>query len=84
MLSNRGGTGEKSLPPRTDLPPIVKDIPSRPPEGFPKFDPTKPDATDFQLQQAVVVAKAMAADNSKGRVTFYYLVAKELGKLKSL
>ena len=30
------------------------------------------------------VAKAMAGDNSKGRVTFYYLVAKELGKLKSL
>ncbi|MBN8927689.1 MAG: S41 family peptidase [Rhodospirillales bacterium] len=64
VLSNRGGTGEKSLPPRTDLPPIVKDIPSRPPEGFPKFDPTKPDATDFQLQQAVVVAKAMAAQKS--------------------
>jgi hypothetical protein len=29
-------------------------------------------------------AKAMAADHSKGRVTFYYLVAKELGKLGSL
>lgn len=30
------------------------------------------------------VAKAMAADRTKGRVTFYYLVAKELGKLGSL
>lgn len=30
------------------------------------------------------VAKAMAADNSKGRVTFYYLVAKELNKLATL
>jgi len=30
------------------------------------------------------VAKAMAGDHSKGRVTFYYLVAKELGKLDSL
>ncbi|HMM65096.1 MAG TPA: DUF2853 family protein [Mesorhizobium sp.] len=30
------------------------------------------------------VAKVMADDRSKGRVTFYYLVAKELGKLKSL
>ena len=30
------------------------------------------------------VAKAMAGDRSKGRVTFYYLVAKELGKLQSL
>lgn len=28
--------------------------------------------------------KAMSADRSKGRVTFYYLVAKELGKLGSL
>jgi len=30
------------------------------------------------------VAKAMADDRSKGRVTFYYLVAKELGKLQSI
>ena len=30
------------------------------------------------------VAKAMAADRTKERVTFYYLVAKELGKLGSL
>jgi hypothetical protein len=29
-------------------------------------------------------AKAMAADSSKSRVTFYYLVAKDLGKLDSL
>lgn len=28
--------------------------------------------------------KAMAADNTKSRVTFYYLVAKDLGKLGSL
>ena len=28
--------------------------------------------------------KAMHADHSKGRVTFYYLVAKDLGKLSSL
>lgn len=30
------------------------------------------------------VAKTMAADHSKHRVTFYYLVAKDLGKLGSL
>lgn len=30
------------------------------------------------------VAKTMADDRSKGRVTFYYLVAKELGKIDSL
>ena len=28
--------------------------------------------------------KAMAADNTKSRVTFYYLVAKDLGKLGAL
>ncbi|WP_157015794.1 DUF2853 family protein [Mesorhizobium xinjiangense] len=28
--------------------------------------------------------EAMSADNSKSRVTFYYLVAKDLGKLGSL
>lgn len=28
--------------------------------------------------------KALGADNTKSRVTFYYLVAKELGKLGSL
>jgi hypothetical protein len=30
------------------------------------------------------VAKTMAADHTKSRVTYYYLVAKELGKLASL
>ncbi|HEV7317993.1 MAG TPA: DUF2853 family protein [Ensifer sp.] len=29
-------------------------------------------------------AKAMSADRSKSRVTFYYLVAKNLGKLQAL
>jgi carboxyl-terminal processing protease len=64
VLSNQGGTGDKALPPRTDLPPIAKQLPDKPPEGFPKFDLTKPDETDFQLQQAVVLAKAMAAQKS--------------------
>ena len=53
MLTNQGGTGTQALPPRTDLPPIAKQIPDKPPEDFPKFDPAKPDQTDFQLQQAV-------------------------------
>jgi hypothetical protein len=52
------------VPPRTDLPPIVKQIPDKPPEGFPKFDPAKPSDTDFQLQQALVVVKAMAGQKS--------------------
>jgi carboxyl-terminal processing protease len=64
VLKNQGGTGEVVLPPRTDLPPIAKEIPDKPPEGFPKFDPAKPDQTDFQLQQAVVLARAMAAQKT--------------------
>jgi carboxyl-terminal processing protease len=64
ILSNTGGTPATTLPPRTDLPPISKQIPDKPPEGFPKFDPLKPDETDFQLQQAVVLAEAMIRQKS--------------------
>ena len=39
------------------------------------------DAADTAVAAA---AKAMSADRSKSRVTFYYLVAKELGKLETL
>jgi carboxyl-terminal processing protease len=60
VLTNRGGTPQATLPPRTDLPAIAKEIPDKPPEGFPAFDPAKPSETDFQLQQALVVARAMA------------------------
>jgi carboxyl-terminal processing protease len=63
VLQNRGGTPDAQPAPRSDLPTIVKDIPNEPPEGFPKFDPAKPDDTDYQLQEALVVAKAMAAQN---------------------
>jgi carboxyl-terminal processing protease len=63
VLKNQGGTPDAPLPPRADLPPIAKEIPAKPPEGFPKFDPAKPDDTDFQLQQAVLLARAMAAQN---------------------
>ena len=59
VLTNQGGTPQQAAPPRNDLPPIAKEIPSKPPENFPQFDPAKPE-TDFQLQQALVVAKAMA------------------------
>ena len=64
VLTNQGGTGPAALPPRTDLPPITKQIPEKPPEDFPKYDASKPDETDFQLQQAVVLAQAMAAQKS--------------------
>jgi carboxyl-terminal processing protease len=64
VLGNEGGTTTQDLPPRTDLPPIVKQIPDKPPENFPKFDPAKPDETDFQLQEALVVVKSMAGQKS--------------------
>jgi carboxyl-terminal processing protease len=60
-LSNTGGTGQAAAPPRNDLPPVAKEIPKLPPANFPAFDPAKPD-TDFQLQQALVVLKAMSAE----------------------
>jgi len=64
VLSNSGGTPAQALPPRTDLPPVAKLIPEKPPEGFPKFDPLKPDETDFQLQEALVLAQAMVRQKS--------------------
>lgn len=57
-LSNIGGTPVGSLAPRTDLPAMVKNIPKKPPEGAPAFDPAKPE-TDFQLQEALAVLHAM-------------------------
>jgi carboxyl-terminal processing protease len=63
VLKNQGGTPDAPPAPRNDLPPIAKELPAKPPEGFPKFDPAKPDDTDFQLQQALVLAKAMAAQS---------------------
>ena len=66
MLKNQGGASDVGVGLRADLPPIAKSIPSRPPEGFPEFNPAKPDDTDFQLQQALVLAKAMAAGQGHG------------------
>ncbi|HEX4173411.1 MAG TPA: S41 family peptidase [Acetobacteraceae bacterium] len=63
VLKNEGGTPDVAPAPRTDLPPIAKELPTKPPQSFPKFDASKPDDTDFQLQEAVVLAKAMAAQN---------------------
>jgi carboxyl-terminal processing protease len=61
VLKNEGGAPNIGAGQRTDLPPIARTIPSKPPKDFPESDPTKPDDTDFQLQQALVVANAMAA-----------------------
>jgi carboxyl-terminal processing protease len=66
VLTNAGGTPDIGLAPRTDLPAVAKVIPSTPPEDFPAFDPAKPDATDFQLQQALVIARAMTPVSKHG------------------
>jgi carboxyl-terminal processing protease len=66
ILSNSGGTPQQSAPPRTDLPAIAKEIPNKPPENWPAFDPTKP-ATDFQLQQALTVVRAMSVKSAAQR-----------------
>ena len=66
-LRNQGGTPQPATPPaRTDLPPIAKDIPKLPPENQPAFDATKPE-TDFQLQEALVVLRAMAQQRRAAR-----------------
>ena len=61
VLKSGGGTSDRDEVPRTDLPPIARTIPSRPPKDFPEFDPNKPDATDFQLQQGLAIAKAIVS-----------------------
>jgi carboxyl-terminal processing protease len=65
VLENEGGTPDTGEEPRTDLPPIAKEIPNKPPKDFPEFDPSKPDDTDFQLRQALTVARAMATKQSR-------------------
>lgn len=64
IITNQGGTAPDTIAPRDDLPPIVSEIPKKPPEDFPKFDPLKPDSTDFQLVQGLAVARAMIAQKS--------------------
>ena len=59
ILRNSGGTAAPAEP-RNDLPPLAKEIPSKPPESWPAFDAAKP-STDFQLQEAVKLVDAMAA-----------------------
>ena len=64
-IKNQGGTPpDAAAPPRTDLPPIASSIPKLPPETWPAFDAAKPD-TDYQLQQGLVVVRAMAAQQQR-------------------
>ena len=65
-LRNQGGTPQAAPVPRTDLPPIARDIPKLPPEGFPTFDPAKPD-TDFQLKEGEAVLTSMVSQRRASR-----------------
>jgi carboxyl-terminal processing protease len=62
VIDDAGGTSDNDEP-RADLLPILKSIPDRPPKDFPEFDPARPE-TDFQLQQALVIARAMATSQT--------------------
>jgi carboxyl-terminal processing protease len=58
-ISNAGGTRAEA-PRRPDLQ-TADGIPQKPPKDWPKFDPAKPD-TDFQLHEALILARHLAAD----------------------
>jgi carboxyl-terminal processing protease len=59
ILSNPDEAKPVPAPPPTDLPAGAQQIPKLPPENWPTLDITKP-ATDFQLQQGLVLVRAMA------------------------
>jgi carboxyl-terminal processing protease len=63
-ISNSGGVTNVS-PARPELP-IAAGIPDKPPKDWPKFDPAKSD-TDFQLHEALILVRRMAADGSLGQ-----------------
>ena len=65
-LTNSGGTPQDVAPARNDLPTMVHDVPKMPPEGWPTYDPIKPD-TDFQLQQGLAVVRAMPTSKRASR-----------------
>jgi carboxyl-terminal processing protease len=58
VLTSEGGKTPVSPPPPVDLPAAAQQIPRLPPVGWPKLDPARP-ATDFQLQQGLVLVRAM-------------------------
>jgi carboxyl-terminal processing protease len=66
-LKNEGASAPTKPPaPRDDIPPQAKDIASKPPANWPKFDLTKPE-TDYQLQQGIVLVHDMAQQRHASR-----------------
>jgi carboxyl-terminal processing protease len=60
ILSNKGSSAAAPAASPADLPPAAQQIPSLPPEGWPALDAKNPE-TDFQLQQGLLLVRAMAA-----------------------
>jgi carboxyl-terminal processing protease len=60
ILTVPGNNKPPPAPIATALPAVAQQIPKLPPENWPAFDVDKP-ATDFQLQQGLVLVRAMAA-----------------------
>ena len=66
-LRNQGGTAQPATQaPRTDLPPVAKEIAKLPPENWPTVDAAKPE-TDYQLQEGLLVVRAMAKQSRASR-----------------
>jgi carboxyl-terminal processing protease len=66
-LKNEGASAPTKKPAaRNDIPPEAAKIAVKPPENWPKFDLAKPE-TDYQLQQGLLLARAMAAQRHAAR-----------------
>ena len=61
---NPSGLKAPQLPPKLLLPAVAQTIQPRPPVGWPKLAPKKPD-TDYQLQMALKLAGAMIKQHPK-------------------
>lgn len=64
---NPSGLTAPPLPPKLTLPAVAQTISPRPPAGWPKLVPDKPD-TDYQLQMALKLEKAMIVGNVSASV----------------
>ena len=64
-IHNPTGMHGPIAPPKASLPPIARRIASRPPEGWPRRIQGNP-STDYQLQMAFKLARAMAGLPPKG------------------
>ncbi len=66
ILTNEGSTAAPPAAPPVALPVVAQQIQKLPPPGWPAFDKTKP-ATDYQLQQGLLLVRAMALPQAASR-----------------